>query len=73
VVLEHVPERAGAVVVTRAPSLDAQILCDGDLHQLDVVSVPERLEDGVVESEGEEILDGLFSEVVVDPIDLVLP
>ena len=36
------------------------------------MSIPQRLEDGVVEAEAEQVLHGLLPEVVVDPEDLVL-
>ena len=65
VVLHHVAEHAGAVVVVAA-ALDADGLADGDLHVVDDVGIPETLEDDVGEAEGEEVLDGLLAEVVVD-------
>ena len=40
---------------------------------VDVVAVPQRLEDAVGEAQGEDVLDGLLAEIVVDPVDLVLP
>ena len=72
VVLQHVRERAGLVVVGGPAALHAQLLGHGDLDQLDVLPVPQRLEDGVVEAEPEDVLDRLFSEVVIDPVDLEL-
>ena len=50
VVLHHVADRAG-LVVERAAALHAEVLGHGDLHALDVVAVPERLEEGVGEAE----------------------
>jgi hypothetical protein len=60
VVLHHVAQGPGGVVVAGAAALHAQVLGHGDLHELDVLAVPERLEDGVVEAEGEEVLDRLL-------------
>jgi hypothetical protein len=72
VVLEHVPEGPDAVVVGGAARGHAHGLGDGDLHQLDVVAVPQGLEDGVVEAETQHVLDRLLAEVVVDAEELVL-
>ena len=38
---------------------------------LDVVAVPERLEDGVGEAQHHEVLRGLLAEVVVDPVGVL--
>ena len=32
--------------------------------------VPDWLEDAIAEPQGEDVLDGLFTEVVVDTVDL---
>ena len=70
-VLHHVPQRAGPFVVTTAP-LDAHGLGHGNLHVIDVAPIPDRLEDAVGEPERHDVLDGLLSQVVIDPIDLML-
>ena len=71
VVLHHVAQAAGLFEVAAAP-LDADGLGPGDLDVVDEVVVPDRLEDAVREAEHQQVLDGLFSEVVVDAIDLLL-
>jgi len=71
VVLDHVAQDAGFLVVA-APSLDAQLLAGGDLDVIDEAPVPDGLEDGVREPEHQEVLDRLFSQVVVDAEDLAL-
>ena len=68
-VLDDVPRHAG-LLVELAAALDADLLGDGDLHVVDVLAVPERLEDAVREAEDEEVLDRLLAEVVIDPEDL---
>ena len=68
-VLDDVAERAGVVVVGAA-ALDAERLGDGDLHMVDVVGVPQRLEQRVGEAERHQVLDRLLPEIVVDPVDL---
>ncbi len=59
------------VVVVAAP-LDADRLGDGELDVVDVVLVPQRLEDAVGEAEGEQVLHRLLAEVMVDAVDLLL-
>src|SRR5258708_3564625 len=51
-------------------ALDAEGFSGGDLDVVDVVAVPDGLEDAVGETEDEDVLDGLFAEVVVDAEDL---
>ena len=45
-ILDHVADGAG-LVVEGASALDAEVLGHGDLHALDVVAVPERLEEAL--------------------------
>src|ERR1700730_14860393 len=71
VVLHDVAERTRLLVV-RATTLDADLLSDGDLDVIDVLPVPQRLEDPVREAEDEQVLHGLLAEVVVDAVDLLL-
>ena len=51
---------------------DGQILGGRDLHVVDVVAVPDRLEDAVGEPQHQDVLHGLLAEVMVDAIDLML-
>ena len=69
VVLNHVPERPGFLIIA-APAPDPIVFRHGDLHVVDVAAVPNRLEECVGEPEGEDVLNGLFSEIVVYPVDL---
>ncbi len=71
VVRHHVAQGARVLVVAGSV-LDAQGLGDRDLHVVDVAPVPDGLEDGVGEAEGEDVLDRLFAEVVIDAVDLLL-
>ncbi len=70
-VLDHVPQRAGGVVVA-GPALDADGLAHRDLDVVDDVGRPETLEDRVGEAQRQEVLHGLLAEVVIDPEDLLL-
>jgi hypothetical protein len=39
---------------------------------IDVAPVPDWLENAVAEPKGEDVLDGLFPQVMVDAVDLML-
>ena len=70
-VRHHVPQRAG-LVVEFAAALDADRLGGGDLHMIDMVTVPNRLEHEVGEPQDHDVLHRLLAEEVVDAEDLVL-
>ena len=70
-VLKHVPEHAGGLVVAR-PAFHAHRFGDGDLDMVDMVPVPERLKNRIAEPEHEDILDGFLAQVMIDPEYLVL-
>ena len=63
--------RAGLLVVAGA-ALDPHRLGDRDLHVVDELAVPDRLEDAVREPQRQHVLDRLLAEVVVDPEHLAL-
>ena len=69
VVDDDVAQRSDRVVEVAAV-LDAEVLGHRDLHALDVVPVPDRLEHRVGEAEVEDLLDPHLPEVVVDPQEL---
>src|SRR3990170_142452 len=70
-VLEDIPQDADGVVEAAA-MFDAHRFGDGDLDVIDVVAIPDRLEDAVGEAKEEDVLHRLLAQVVVDAIDLVL-
>jgi len=70
VVLNHVPQLACLIEV--APTaFDTDLLGHGDFHVGDVVLVPLGLEQAVGETQGDQVLDGLFAQVVVDTVGTV--
>ena len=71
VVLHDVAQGAGALVVA-TPAFHAQLFGDRQLDTVAELVVPDRLEDGVGEAKGEDVLDRLLAQVVVDAEDLVL-
>ena len=70
VVLDHVPDRAGLVVIAAA-SGHAHGLGHGDLDVVHVLRVPQRFEQHVGKAHRHQVLDGLLAQVMVDPIDLL--
>src|SRR5215472_7089601 len=60
------------LLVELAAALHAEALRHRDLDVLDVVAIPDRLEERVGEPEVEDVLHRLFAEVVVDAIDALL-
>src|SRR5215813_10751866 len=71
VVLDHVSDRSDLVVVACAFD-DIDLLRRRDLNTVDEVAIPDRLEEGVAEPEGQHVLHGVLAQVVIDPIDLRL-
>ncbi len=71
VVLDHVAEGAGRVVVAGA-TLEGEGLVPDDVDTLDVLGVPHGLEDPVGEAEPQDVLHGLLAEEVIDPEDVLL-
>ena len=71
VVLDHVAQRAGLLVVAAAP-LDAGGLGDRDLDVVDRLAAPRPLDHRVGEPEDQDVLHRLLAEVVVDAEDLRL-
>src|SRR6185437_3431941 len=69
VVLDHVSERAAAIVITAAFA-NADLFGNADLDMIDAFVVPQRLEHIIGKTEGHEVLDHLLAEVVVDVVDL---
>jgi len=64
-VLDDVPHGAG-VLVEPTPALHSDVLGHRDLDVVDPGAVPDRQEDGVGEAEGEQVLDRVLRQVVID-------
>ena len=71
VVGHHVAQRAGLLVELAAP-LDADGLRRGDLDMVDVLAVPQRLEQAVGEAQRHDVLHRFLAEEMVHPVDLML-
>ena len=68
---DHVAIGAGLLVKADAIA-DIESLRHVDLHVVDEIAVPDRLEQAVAEAEGEDVLRRLLAEEMVDAEDLVL-
>ena len=69
VALNHVAHGASGFVEGGA-TLDAEGFGSGDLDAVDIITVPERLENSVAEAKDQHVLDGFFAEVVIDAVNL---
>src|SRR5262249_41250181 len=69
VVLDDVAHSAD-LFVERASSLNTEVLGHGDLHALDVGTVPERFKQLIGEPEKEHAVNGPFSQIVIDSINV---
>src|SRR5262245_23922136 len=70
-VLHDVADGAG-LLVEAAAALYAEVLRHRDLHALDVLAVPERLEQRVREAEEHHVSHRPLAEVVIDAKDVLL-
>ena len=70
-VLDHVASGADAVVVAAATT-QADIFGHGDLDVVDVVRVPDRVEQLIGEAQRQDVLHRLLAQVVVDAKDRIL-
>src|SRR5262249_43746774 len=70
-ILNHVADRAG-LIIERPPALNSEVFRHGDLHTLDLIAVPERLEERIREAEEHHVMDGSFSQIMIDAEDVLL-
>lgn len=68
---DHVPVGAG-LLVERGARADPERLRHIDLDMVDVIAVPDRLEEAAGEAQGEDVLRRLHAEEVVDAEDPLL-
>ncbi len=59
-------------VIKLATMLHTDLFCNGDLHMIDVIPIPQRLEDRIGKTRHEDILDRFLAQVMIDAIDLLL-
>jgi hypothetical protein len=71
VALDHVAQRARAVVVART-TLQGQVLIEDDFYLGNVVTAPDRLQEIVGEPQAKDVQDGGLAQEMVHPVDVVL-
>ena len=69
VILHHVAQRSRLVVIAAAMPY-TQRFGHGDRHIVHVTPVPNRLEERISETEGQNVLHRLFAQVMVDAENL---
>src|SRR5207249_2510247 len=69
VILNHVAHHTGFFVVGAAV-LHAELSRRGDLHVVDVASIPDGLEDAGADAEHQQVLHRLFAEIMIEAQDL---
>ena len=69
-VLDHVAQCAGRIIVRRAP-FDTDRLGSSDLHALNEVGRPYGFNDRVCEAQPDDVLDGFFAQIVIDAANVV--
>src|SRR5262249_28063257 len=70
-ILHDIPNDPRLVVETPAP-LDTEVLGHGDLYALDMLAVPDRLQERVGEPEEQHVAHRSLAQVVIDAEDMVL-
>src|ERR1051326_3812617 len=68
VILKDIANRPD-LIIKSAPSIDSKIFCQGNLHAVDVVPVPYRLQEGVGKAEAKQVLHRFLTEVMVNAKD----
>jgi hypothetical protein len=70
VILHHVPQGTGLIKIARSLT-DARFLGHCDLHMIDVMPIPQWLDDRIRKPKHQQILYGLFPQIMIDSIDLL--
>ncbi len=69
-ILEHIAQHTGTLIIAATPHDDR--LSNADLYVVDVLPVPEWLEDRVGKAKREDVLHRFLSQIVVNAQDLIL-
>src|ERR1700683_500772 len=70
VVGDHVAQGTRLIVIA-ATHFHTHLFGDGNLHMVNVAAIPGRLKNAIGKTQGQNVLDGFFPEIMVDPIDLI--
>src|SRR5271156_6276677 len=64
--------QCAGTLIKFAAAFDADGLGGGDLNMVDMVAIPQRLEQAIGETQHHDVLHGLLAKKMVDPINLML-
>ena len=70
-ILNHIADCAG-LIIERASALNSKVLRHSNLYALDLIAVPERLQERVLEAEEDHVMHRPLAEVMVDAEDVLL-
>ena len=70
-VLEHIAQHADVFIKTGA-IFEPDMFRHGDLNVINVITVPNRLKNGVGKARHEDVLDGFLAKIVVNAVYLAL-
>src|SRR5260370_23573833 len=69
-ILHHIADSPRLFIIA-GTALYTDIFRHGDLHTVDIATVPNWLEDTISQAEDEDILHCLLTQIMVDTIDLL--
>src|SRR5690606_22329162 len=61
--------QASRALIEGAPPFHSKGFCKRDLHTVDVIAVPDRLQKGVGEPEVQDVHDRFLAQEVIDTVD----
>ena len=70
-ILNHVADCAG-LIIERASALNSKVFRHSDLYALDLIAVPERFQNRILEAEEDHVVHRPLAEVMVDAEDVLL-
>src|ERR1700688_1464652 len=71
-VRHHVAQRARRIVKAAA-LFHADRFGDRDLYMIDVIAIPDGLQQTIAKAQNHDVLHGLLTEIMVDAEDLIFP
>src|SRR6266550_2157473 len=70
-ILNHIADCAG-LIIERASALNSKVLRHSNLYALDLIAVPERFQNRILEAEEDHVVHRPLSQVMVDAEDVLL-
>src|SRR3954464_2833491 len=68
-ILHHITQRTSLLIISTTV-FNTNIFGSGNLNVINVVAVPNRFKKRIGKTKRKNILNGFFSKVMVDPVDL---